>query len=146
MASIEKRRTNDGATSYRVKVRLNGHPPETATFERLTDAREWAKKIESDIKAGRHFGQSKRHTFNQLVDEYQPHAKDTARLDYWRKVFGPDQLDAITPARIAKQRDKLLSEETRIFATPPTGDAEHDAKRPKAKRSGPDWVASLGVV
>jgi integrase len=111
MASIEKRITEAG-TSYRVKVRLQGFPPESATFERLTDAKAWAAKIESDMKAGRHFGQSKRHTFKELADEYAPHAKDARRLDYWREAFGPERLDAITPARIAKERDKLLSEET----------------------------------
>lgn len=111
MATIEKR-TNDAGTVYRVKVRLTGYPPETATFERLTDARAWAAKTESEMKAGRHFGQSKRHVFAELADEYAPHAKDKPRLDHWREVFGPERLDSITPARIAKERDKLLAEET----------------------------------
>lgn len=108
MASIEKRVT-DGGTSYRVKVRLKGFPPESATFERLTDAKDWATKTEADMKAGRHFGASKRHTFAELADEYAPHAKDGERLAYWRGVFGPDSLDALTPPRIAKERDKLLA-------------------------------------
>ncbi len=108
MASIEKRVT-DGGTSYRVKVRLKGFPPESATFERLTDAKDWATKTEADMKAGRHFGASKRHTFAELADEYAPHAKDGERLAYWRGVFGPDSLDALTPPRIAKERDKLMA-------------------------------------
>ena len=58
MATIEKR-TTDSGTGYRVKIRLRGFPPETATFERLTDARDWAKATEADMKKGRHFGQSK---------------------------------------------------------------------------------------
>jgi integrase len=100
------------------------------------------------MKAGRHFGQSKRHTFNELAAEYLPHAKDTDRLEYWRGVFGPDSLDSITPARISKARDALLSEETQNFATPATGDAKKDAKRAKAKRSGPTvnrYLAALSV-
>ena len=147
MATIEKRVT-DGGTGYRVKIRLRGFPPETATFERLTDARDWAKATEADMKKGRYFGQSKRHTFNEMADEYAPHAKDAERLDYWRGVFGSDLLSDITPDRIAKQRDKLLAEETPRFATPPTGDKEADAKRPKAKRSGATvnrYMASLSV-
>jgi len=147
MATIEKRTTSDG-TAYRVKVRINGFPPETATFSRLTDAKDWARLTESNMKAGRHFVQSKRHTFNELVDEYLPHAKDATRLAYWRKVFGPEKLDAITPARIAKGREKLLSAETQNFATPPMGDPEKDAKRPKAKRTGPTanrYLAALSV-
>ena len=148
MAAIEKRTTKDGATAYRVKVRLRGFAPETATFERLTDARAWGSQTENDMKKGRHFGQSKRHTFHELADEYQPHAKDAVRLGYWRKVFGPDSLDVITSARIQKERDKLLRAETQNFATPPTGDPAMDAKRPKAKRSGPTvnrYLAALSV-
>src|SRR5262245_7596041 len=114
MAAIEKR-TTDRGIAYRVKVRLRGFPPETATFERLSDAREWAKGIEADMKKGRHFGQSKRHTFKELADKYRSHAKDPERLDYWRGVFASTLLADITPERIAKQRDKLLSEETQVF-------------------------------
>ena len=100
------------------------------------------------MKAGRHFGQSKRHTFNELADEYQPYAKDVARLGYWRDVFGSDSLDSITAARIAKARDKLLSEETHNFAAPATGDPKKDARRPKAKRRGSTvnrYIAALSV-
>lgn len=148
MATIQKRISKDGATSYRVQIRLRGFPPESASFERLTDAKEWAKKTEANMKAGRHFGASKRHTFNELADEYLPHAKDKVRLDYWRGIFGADTLDTITPARIGKQRDKLLSEETPRFTTPATGNAGQDAKRKKAKRTGATvnrYLASLSA-
>lgn len=148
MATIQKREGRNNKPSYRAQVRIKGFAPETASFERLTDARAWASKTENDMKAGRHFGQSKRHTFNDLTDEYQPHAKDTVRLDHWRGVFGDDLLDAITPARIAKERDRLLSEDTQNFATPATGDSEKDAKRAKSKRSGPTvnrYLAALSV-
>jgi integrase len=111
MATIEKR-TTDAGTSYRVKVRLQGFAPESATFERLTDAKTWAAKTEADMRAGRHFGQSRRHTFKDLAEEYVPHAKDKPRLDYWLEVFGTDRLDAITAQRIKKEADKLLSEKT----------------------------------
>lgn len=136
MANIQKRVGKDGATSYRVQIRLKGFPPESASFERKTDAKAWADKTEAEMKAGRHFGASKRHTFNELADEYEPHAKDKARLVYWRGVFGKDSLDTLTPARISKIRDKLLSEDTPRFATPETGNPEQDANRPRAKRSG----------
>lgn len=136
MANIQKRISKDGGISHRVQIRIKGFTPETASFERLTDAKEWAKKTEADMKAGRHFGASKRHTFNELADEYQTHAKDAVRLDYWRGVLGTNTLDTITSARISKERDKLLSEETQNFATPATGDPKVDAKRPKSKRTG----------
>jgi integrase len=136
MATIRKRTSSDGVISYHVQIRLKGFTPETASFARVTDAKQWAAKTESDIKTGRHFGQGKRHTFDELVDEYQKHAKDPERLNYWRKVLGNDLLDSVTASRISKVRDKLLSEDTQVFATPATGDPEADAKRLKSKRSG----------
>jgi integrase len=156
MATIEKR-TTDAGTSYRVKIRLKGFPPESATFERITDAKDWGKRTEADMKAGRYFGASKRHTFGELLDEYEPVAagkiarfeERKAQLDYWRKVFGAELLDAITPARIAKERDKLLNEETQNWATPPTGNAEQDTKRPRAKRSAATvnrYIAALSAA
>jgi integrase len=148
MATIVKRRNKDGTTSYQAKVRLAGFDSANGTFERKTDARDWARKTEEDIKAGRYFGESKRHTFNDLVDEYQPYAKDPVRLAYWRKEFGPDRLDTVTAPRIEKQSEKLQSEETKRFATPPTGDPEKDCKRPRATRKGPTanrFLAALSV-
>ncbi|MDZ4219073.1 MAG: hypothetical protein U1D70_08645 [Methylobacter sp.] len=50
MATIEKRTADTGETSYRVKVRLKGHPIESATFQRLTDAKKWAAATESAIR------------------------------------------------------------------------------------------------
>lgn len=119
MATIEKRVTSDGKTSYRVKVRLRGFAPESASFDKLTEARHWAAQTEADMKAGRYFGQSKRHTFADVLKEYKPRARlaisrfaeREAQLDHWDSVFGADLLDAITPARIARERDKLLSED-----------------------------------
>lgn len=119
MATIEKRKNDNGSISYRVKIRLKGYPPESATFSRLTDARDWVQKTEADIKAGRHFGTSKLHTLNELLDEYvkSPSYKQLksasnmiARLDWWRKEHGDKLLKDITPLLLAKSRDLLLSE------------------------------------
>lgn len=146
MATIQKRVNADGSTSYKVQVRLKGFSPETASFERKTDATNWGQKIEAEMKAGRHFGASKRHTFQDLANEYHDHAKDKIRLNYWISVFGNNTLDTITPAKISKQRDKLLSEDTNRHKTPATGDAILDAKREKLKRTGATvnrYLASL---
>ncbi|MGO9443908.1 MAG: site-specific integrase [Thiobacillaceae bacterium] len=148
MATIIKRHTADG-NAYQAKIRLKGYPPESATFERITDANAWAAKIESDMRAGRHFGASKRHTFAELADEYKPHAKDKKYLEYWRGVFGNDTLASIAPSKIAKVRDKLLAGDSRRFAEPSTGNPALDAKRARAKRSGSTvnrYLASLSVT
>lgn len=119
MATIEKRKNDDNTTSYRVKIRLRGYTPESATFSRLTDAREWIQKTEADIKAGRHFGASKRHTLNELIDSYEASkqhkelksAKEMrARLDWWREQYGEKLLQEITPALVAQGRDALTNE------------------------------------
>jgi hypothetical protein len=55
MATIERRIADDGSISYRVKVRLKGYPAQSATFDRLTDAKKWASATESAIREGRHF-------------------------------------------------------------------------------------------
>lgn len=42
MANIEKRTTQKGYITYRVKIRLKGHPTHTASFQRISDAKRWA--------------------------------------------------------------------------------------------------------
>ena len=72
MASIQKRSRKDGTTTYRVQVRVKGYPAERATFKRLTDAKQWAKNIESAMAEGRHFKtrESQKHTLADMVDRY----------------------------------------------------------------------------
>lgn len=155
MATIEKRITADGKTTYRAKVRLRGYAPESATFERRADAKAWAAKTETDMRAGRHFGHAKRHTFNEMAAEYQKEAEKQLRsfadrkqhLDYWREAFGPDLLSDITGTRIKKERDKLVGEPTRYTARA-TGNPAIDSRRTMGKRSGPTanrYLATLSA-
>ncbi len=153
MATFEKRTSSEG-TVYRVKVRLKGFPPESATFDRLTDARQWAAQTEADMKAGRYFGSSKRHTFNELADDYEKHAAELRSIEgrklhltRWREFFGPDLLVDVTPLRINKAREKLLTEDTR-YSGRATGNADQDAAREMGKRSGPTvnrYLATLSA-
>jgi len=123
MASIEKRTDGNGQTTYRVKVRLKGAKPQTATFRRLTDAQKWAQSTEAAIREGRHFktAEAKRHTLAELVDRYKrdvlPHKKSTTSrhdaahyLDWWKACYGHLALAEVTAAVIAEGRDTLLSE------------------------------------
>jgi len=123
MASIEKRKSKDGSISYRVKVRLKGCPTQTATFERLTDARKWVQQTESAIREGRHFKtvEAKRHTVSEMVDRYVKNvlpAKKSGRdqkrhLDWWKDEIGRYLLSDITPALIVEHRDRLKNGTTR---------------------------------
>jgi len=82
MANIEKRISKDGKTSYRVKIRLKGFPSQSATFERLTDAKKWAQQTESAIREGRHFKttEAKRHTLAELTDIAQKYYRKNPRM------------------------------------------------------------------
>lgn len=121
MANIEKR-TTEGATSYRVKVRLKGHPVQSATFERLTDAKKWAQSTEAAIRENRHFKttEAKRHTLAELIDRYirdvlptKKRARDQAQqLTRWKAEIGSYALSDVTPSLLAECRDKLGNEIT----------------------------------
>jgi hypothetical protein len=47
MAYIQERTTEDGKTHFRVQIRLKGYPITSATFERKTDAKQWAQQTEA---------------------------------------------------------------------------------------------------
>lgn len=78
MANIQKRVSKTGAVSYRVQVRLKGHPPQTASFARLTDAKKWEQATEAAIREGRYFksAASKKHTLSELIDKYTQEVLD----------------------------------------------------------------------
>lgn len=118
MATISKRIGKDGAISYRVEVRLKGHPRQTATFKRLTDAKRWIQSTESAIREGRHFKttESKKRTFNDLVERYvkdvlpqkpASYDKQKAQLQWWNERLGDYLLCDVTPALIVQHRDEL---------------------------------------
>jgi integrase len=124
MAVIEKRKRQSG-TVYRVKIRLRGHPPADATFERITDAKRWAAETETAIRAGRWFQhvEAKRNTLGDLIARYQteylPNAGLRSRHDrgenlkFWNTELGALMLAEVTPARIVAARNKLLNTTTR---------------------------------
>lgn len=110
----------DGQIRYRVKIRLRGHPPQTATHERLADARRWGQATEAAIREGRHFKttEAKKHTLGDMVDRYirdvLPHRekgreKMAAQLQWWKGQIGSYLLADVTPALIAQERDGLAS-------------------------------------
>lgn len=117
MATIQKRQGKSG-TSYRVMIRLKGHPPDAATFRRLADAKRWAAETEAAIRAGRYFGVARRRTFAELADEYVNEVEGRlksaegirANLAWWVKEFDGLTLDDIKPRRISAARDTLATE------------------------------------
>lgn len=124
MASIESRKDKNGVTHFRVKVRLKGHPVESGSFKRLTDARRWAQSTEAAIRDGRYFktSEAKRHTLSDLADRYvkevlptKPKNASNAKqhLTWWKATIGSYALADVTPAMIAQCRNDLLATKTR---------------------------------
>ena len=123
MAVIERRKRFDGKASFRAKVRLKGHPPASATFERLTDARNWAQQTEVAIREGRYFKavEARKHTLGDLIDRYiegvlptkpKSEKKQKSQLLWWKAKLGDYLLIDVTPPLIASCRDKLLADHT----------------------------------
>lgn len=120
MANIEKRETPDGKVTFRVKVRLRGYPVQSATFDRLTDAKKWAQDTESDIRNRRHFkyAEAKKHTVNDLIDRYMERMKkrNPARyagilghMEWWKAELGHCLLVDLNKAVIAEKLEKLAA-------------------------------------
>lgn len=117
MANIEKRIGKTGKVSYRAYIRLRGYPATSATFARLTDAKDWAQQTEADMKAGRHIerAEAKKHTLTELIERYcetvLPQKKSAAtqkqQLEWWKDQYGEHLLSDITPALITEGRDRL---------------------------------------
>lgn len=118
MAYIQERKTDDGKTHYRVQIRLKGYPLTTATFERKTDAKQWAQQTEASMREGRYFktSEAKKHTLGELIDRYiktvlpnkSRNTSCAAQLLWWKKQLGHCLLSDLTPSLIAEQRDILL--------------------------------------
>jgi hypothetical protein len=117
MATIERRTDSDGKASYRVKIRLKGHPPQTATFERLTDARKWVQATESAIREGRHFktAESKRRTLTDAINRYRNtrtvDVDKSRHLNWWQERIGAYVLADVTASLISECREELAKGE-----------------------------------
>lgn len=121
MATIRKRSSKAGITSYHVQVRKKGFPPFTETFERKTDAQKWAADKEADLRQQKFFKYElhQKHTVADLLDRYietvlptkpNSQADQLAQLKRWRAELGSEALGSLSVAQIAAVKDKLASE------------------------------------
>lgn len=121
MAEIKKRQKKNGKVSYTVSIRIKGYPALNATFERLTDAKQWANDNESKMKKGKHIKEheAKKHTLAELIDRYikyelpnrkSDHQKFEMQLNWWKSKLGAYLLSDITPSLLSEFRDKLQKE------------------------------------
>ena len=119
MATIRLRTNRRGEKVYQVQVRLRGAPQQSASFRRLTDARNWAARIESSLREGQQFpnASTRRLTVEELFARYRrsilPHkrrstvASQGQQLDWWQRRIGHLRLSAVSPAVVTECRDEL---------------------------------------
>ncbi len=108
MATFETRVSDNGGKTYRAKIRLRGYPPQSASFNRLSDAKKWAAATETAIKQGHYFknAEAKNHTLKEMVARYYndvlltystKEQKDRKiKLDWWNSRLGHFLLSDIT--------------------------------------------------
>ncbi|PKD39572.1 integrase [Methylomonas sp. Kb3] len=123
MANIRKRVKKDGVPYYTVQIRLKGYEPQSATFDRLTDAKRWAASTESAIREGRHFKttEAKKHTVAEMIERYLSSAGLTKiqdehtglHLRRWNEEIGYMMLSDVTADTLTLVKDKLLNETVR---------------------------------
>lgn len=122
MAVIQERISSDGKKKYRALVRLKGYPPQSATFDRKTDAKKWAQDTESAIRDGRHFktAEAKKHTAAEMIERYSSQVllnnpkkrkNQQNHLRWWKERIGHYTLSDISSAMISQCRDELLDGE-----------------------------------
>lgn len=121
MATILERIDSKGNKTYQAKVRIKGYPTQSKTFDRKTDAKIWANKIETEIRTGLFLPetQSNQHTLAELIERYCANelndrksdiSKIKMHLEWWKSELGPYFLNRITPVMIAEARTKLATE------------------------------------
>lgn len=118
MASIRKRTNSQGEVKYSVQVRLKGHPAQTASFARLTDAKKWAQSTEAAIREGRHFKTTvaKQKTLCDTIERYfkdvLSHRKNPVNqityLNWWKDRLGDYALADVSSALIVEKRNELV--------------------------------------
>ncbi len=97
-----------------MQVRLKGHAL-SATFASLTDARDWATKIESGIQ--RQHAAAGAVTLGELLERYRheilprkevrTQSNQGQHLTWWKRTLGLRPLPEVTPDRLAACRDEL---------------------------------------
>ena len=117
MANIEYR----GPLQYRVKVRRNGLPSQTRTFETKAEASRWAKRVEGKIEDGAFVDntEAKDTTLKDALDLYLKEVtplkrgakQETNRIKAWKlDPLAERPLYFLKPSDVREWRDARLAE------------------------------------
>ncbi|MBX3718130.1 MAG: site-specific integrase [Parachlamydiales bacterium] len=119
MASIYKRKNENGTTVWRAVIRIKGHPTVSKSFERKQEADDWVMETERLIKRGQfNFEATKRqHNYSDLIDrlhaervfDHQRSFKNIrSQFEYWKNRLGSYALIHITYDLIIQERKHLI--------------------------------------
>lgn len=111
-------------TSYTALIRMKGVPPQSATFKRKSDAKQWIQETETAIRENRHFKtvEAKKRTLEELINEYRENILPQRNRDkgtvegqllWWEENLGKYTLANINSQLITECRNKLFKEEIR---------------------------------
>lgn len=125
MATIQKRTAQYGKTAFRALVRLKGYPVTSATFERLTDARDWAQKTEAAMKERRYFkdSEAKKHTVSEMIARYlantaqtnaKRHREVKPMLTWWKDEIGFCVLADLSKPLLSEKIEKLAAHKRKL--------------------------------
>jgi integrase len=149
MATIEKRTLDDGTHSYRVKIRIKGCKPQTASFNKRADANEWATKTEADLKRGLYFDDhnARKYTLKDAIDKYLEFCElDNVKrftqqrrkqLAWWADRMGHNFLADIKAEKINEYKRELMT------STAGRGGKVKSVLKPATVNS---YIAALSVV
>ena len=121
MAHFRKYKTSKGETKFKAEIRIKGIKPYSKSFNRLSDAKLWAKEQDDlALKQAAGIHEMNKYTVSEAIDryidEYLPTIKNETSsyaLEWWRREIGLRYLHTIRPAEITALRNKLAKEPKR---------------------------------
>ena len=126
MAEIKERKKKNGQISYTATIRIKGSPSVSKTFQRKSDAKVWAAKMEAEIRENINFPKRKlkKMTVGELINkfiEYElPKKKPKIQKDFlkslnwYKQEIGNTYLSTLTTALFVECREKLCKKPKEI--------------------------------
>lgn len=129
MAAIRERKDQNGKVSYQAQVRIQGYPPQSKTFLRKTDAKQWAIQTETEIRTGMTIrkNSASKHTVREMLERYRDNVltdkanggKDhKTHIAWWIDELGPYALSEVTTDLVTRSIDKFKKSKTRLGKHP----------------------------
>ena len=123
MATITERYRKNGKKVFRVEIRIKGNPTLSKSFEKRSDALDWAKQQEVQIQQGHLINlEADRQTIREIIDFYREDVVSkmrrssksnyTKQLEWFDKRIGKLSLRKLTPALIIQLRKILQTEDS----------------------------------